>query len=240
MIRTMHKTIQDYWHPHVSRTRPAVYKGEAQNTFGQAMRSAYQSGMQVARPKTRGLTIQDYWRRPLTVSPHATVKPAREAPPESLPLVSPAPARRSGNAPAAPDGSGASAPLTRRQQIEQIARATARKYGLPAGLVQSVIRHESNFNPRAVSRAGARGLMQLMPATARELGVDDSFDIQQNIEGGSRYLRQMLDRFDGDVRKALAAYNAGPGTVQRFGDVPPYPETRRYIDKVLTSFAETV
>ena len=85
----------------------------------------------------------------------------------------------------------------------------------------------------AVSRAGAQGLMQLMPATAKELGVTKPFDIDQNIDGGSRYLRKMLDTFDGDVKQALAAYNAGPGTVRKYAGNVPYPETIQYIDRVL-------
>ncbi|MCJ8502895.1 lytic transglycosylase domain-containing protein [Desulfatitalea alkaliphila] len=113
-----------------------------------------------------------------------------------------------------------------------IARAAA-QYRLPAELIRSVIRAESNFDVRAVSTAGARGLMQLMPATARELGVKDAFDIDQNIDGGSRYLRQMLDRFDGNLRLALSAYNAGPGTVARFNGNVPYRETREYVQRVL-------
>lgn len=113
-----------------------------------------------------------------------------------------------------------------------IARAAA-QYRLPAELIRSVIRAESNFDARAVSTAGARGLMQLMPATARELGVKDAFDIDQNIDGGSRYLRQMLDRFDGNLRLALSAYNAGPGTVARFNGNVPYRETREYVQRVL-------
>lgn len=122
-----------------------------------------------------------------------------------------------------------------RGRIDQAVRNASRRYGLPANLIRSVIRHESNFDPRARSHAGAQGLMQLMPATAQELGVDNPFDIQQNIDGGSRYLKNMLDQFDGDLRKALAAYNAGPGTVRRYGGIPPYPETRNYIRKVISS-----
>lgn len=109
----------------------------------------------------------------------------------------------------------------------------ARKYNLPAKLIESVIQAESNFRVNAVSPAGAQGLMQLMPGTAKELGVDDPFDVRQNIDGGSAYLRQMLNRFGGDVKLALAAYNAGPGTVEKYNGNVPYRETQAYIERVL-------
>ena len=109
----------------------------------------------------------------------------------------------------------------------------ARKYNLSEKLIESVIRAESNFQADAVSPAGAQGLMQLMPATAKDLGVDDPFDVQQNIDGGASYLRQMLDRFGQDVRLALAAYNAGPGTVEKYNGNVPYRETQAYIERVL-------
>jgi hypothetical protein len=99
-------------------------------------------------------------------------------------------------------------------------------------LVKAVITVESEFDQWAVSSKGARGLMQLMPDTARRLGVADSFDARQNIFAGTQYLRMMLDLFAGDVELALAAYNAGPGAVQRYGGVPPYKETRGYVQKV--------
>lgn len=108
----------------------------------------------------------------------------------------------------------------------------ARRYGLDPGLLWAVARAESGLNPRAVSPAGAVGLMQLMPSTARELGVSDPFDPAQNVDAGARYLRQQLERF-GDIRLALAAYNAGPGAVQRHGGVPPYRETQAYVERVL-------
>lgn len=111
--------------------------------------------------------------------------------------------------------------------------AAAEKYRLDPALLRGLIRAESNFNPSAGSPAGAQGLTQLMPATARSLGVTNPLDPAQAIDGGARYLRQQLDRFGGDERLALAAYNAGPGAVQRFGGVPPYAETRTYVERVL-------
>lgn len=99
-----------------------------------------------------------------------------------------------------------------------------------------MIEQESGFDPNATSQAGAAGLMQLMPETARGLGVTDPYDPAQSIEAGVRYLRGQLDRFGGDPALALAAYNAGPNAVQRYGGVPPYAETQRYVESVLTSW----
>ena len=129
--------------------------------------------------------------------------------------------------------------LTDRQIIAQNVQKAAAKYNLPPELINAVIRAESNFQARAVSSAGAQGLMQLMPATAKELGVENSFDIEQNIDGGAKYLRKMLDRFGGNVRKALAAYNAGPGTVIKYNGRVPYPETRQYVKRVLRFSKQT-
>ena len=128
---------------------------------------------------------------------------------------------------------GATAPLDGKALIADSIKIAARRYHLPEKLIASVIQAESNFQVDAVSPAGARGLMQLMPATAKELGVDDPFDVRQNINGGAGYLRQMLDRFGGDVRLALAAYNAGPGTVEKYNGKVPYRETQDYIERVL-------
>ena len=111
--------------------------------------------------------------------------------------------------------------------------AAATRYGVDPALLKGLIRQESGFDPTARSAAGATGLTQLMPATAAGLGVTDPTNPQQAIDGGARYLRQQLDRFGGDPAKALAAYNAGPGAVQRFGGVPPYAETQTYVQKVL-------
>jgi soluble lytic murein transglycosylase-like protein len=102
--------------------------------------------------------------------------------------------------------------------------------------VNSVIRAESGFNVRAVSPKGAQGLMQLMPRTASELGVQNTFDARDNVEGGARYLRELLERYDFDLIKALAAYNAGPQRVEQYGGVPPYHETKAYVARIVRDF----
>jgi len=112
-------------------------------------------------------------------------------------------------------------------------RQVALRHGISPLLVAAIIEAESEFNPRAVSRKGARGLMQLMPATASSLSVHDSFDPHENIDGGVRHLRRLLDRFHGNVPLAVAAYNAGEQKVIDYGGVPPYRETRRYVSKIL-------
>lgn len=111
-------------------------------------------------------------------------------------------------------------------------RHYAERYDLDEALIMAVIKVESNYRPHVVSSKGAQGLMQLIPETARELNVADPFDPSENIRGGSLYLRRMLDRFNGNLELALAAYNAGPTTVQRYGGIPPYGETINYIQRV--------
>jgi soluble lytic murein transglycosylase-like protein len=111
--------------------------------------------------------------------------------------------------------------------------AAANKYGVDPAVLAGLVKAESNFNPKAQSGVGAKGLTQLMDATARGLGVNNSFDVQQSLDGGAKFLGGLLKQFHGDQSLALAAYNAGPGAVQKYGGIPPYQETQRYVPKVL-------
>ena len=119
--------------------------------------------------------------------------------------------------------------------FDDLINSVAGENGVDPRLVAAVAKVESGFRPDAVSSAGAMGLMQLMPATAQALGVTDPFDPQQNLEGGTRYLKSLLQRFGGDQTLALAAYNAGPGAVAAYGGVPPYAETQKYVTAVLSA-----
>ena len=120
----------------------------------------------------------------------------------------------------------------------QLIQTAAQKYGVDADLVFSVITAESNFNPNAVSRRGARGLMQLLPSTAMRLGVRDIFDPGQNIDAGTRYLHELLTLYQGDLVLTVAAYNAGPGALQKYGRVPPYRETQSYVRAIRKTYAQ--
>lgn len=152
----------------------------------------------------------------------------------------PGPANRPASAPPAKKpGGSAGTKLTHADLAEMLAQA-GRKHDLDVALLASVVDAESGGNPRAVSRAGARGLMQLMPSTAAKLGVKNSFEPQQNVNGGSAYLDALLTRYGNNLALALAAYNAGPEAVARYHGIPPYPETRAYVARVIHEFNRRV
>ena len=126
-------------------------------------------------------------------------------------------------------------PVEKNESVpfQNMITSASQKYGIRPALLAAVVKQESNFNPNAKSGVGAKGLTQLMDATARGLGVTDPFDPAQSLEGGARFLGGLLRQFKGNESLALAAYNAGPGAVQKYGGIPPYQETQRYVPKVL-------
>jgi soluble lytic murein transglycosylase-like protein len=145
-----------------------------------------------------------------------------EQPPRAVPLAPEAPSVTVVRAPRIPLGS--------------VIERAASRHGIDPDFVASVVRAESGFDPAAESPKGALGLMQLMPQTAAGLGVKDALDPSENVEGGTRYLRQLLDRYDGDAVKALAAYNAGPQRVEQYGGIPPYRETFAFVSRIINDY----
>lgn len=127
-----------------------------------------------------------------------------------------------------------------KPHIDNAINEIAEKYGLPADLIHSMVQVESNYKANAVSQDGAQGLMQLMPGTAKEMGVTHPFDVRQNIEGGTRYMKKMLKMFNGNLKKALAAYNAGPAAVKRHHGNVPYAETKSYVKRVMNMNSEKI
>lgn len=126
--------------------------------------------------------------------------------------------------------------INSKAQILDMVTMISDKYRVDDRLVKALIRQESGFNPNAKSKAGAMGLMQLMPATAKSLGVQNAFNPVQNVDGGVRYLKSMLERYNGNIILALAAYNAGPGAVDKYSGVPPYQETQNYVKNILANY----
>lgn len=145
--------------------------------------------------------------------------------------------RFKGSSPAG--GASSSAPTSWKgdpKDYDSMIADASKKHGVDENLVRAVIRQESAFNPKATSHCGAMGLMQLMPDTAKELGCKNGYDPYENIMAGTKYLSQLLQTFDGNMTKAIAGYNAGPGAVQKYGGLPPYPETQDYVTKVLDNY----
>jgi soluble lytic murein transglycosylase-like protein len=136
-------------------------------------------------------------------------------------------------------GSSAKTGKSTNASFEEIIQNASQKYNVDADLVKAVIQNESNYDPNAVSSAGALGLMQLMPATAANLGVENPMNPEENIEGGVKLLRELLNQFGGNLTNVVAAYNAGSGAVQQYGGVPPYQETQTYVNRVLSTYGKS-
>jgi soluble lytic murein transglycosylase-like protein len=159
-----------------------------------------------------------------------------DVPTEEIDHFEAAPVQAAANEPAAQREALSAGGVQSGVDLNEVVKAASGTYHLDPDLVNSVIRAESGFNVRAVSPKGAQGLMQLMPQTASQLGVQNAFDPQANVEGGTRYLRELLERYDFDLIKALAAYNAGPQRVEQYGGVPPYYETKAYVARIVRDF----
>jgi soluble lytic murein transglycosylase-like protein len=265
MVSKNGMTIRDYLARHtlskdLLKRWSAALKGPRDGTdpFARLLQSNLSHSARKVNRADAGLTAADYLANPIPARVYAGQVPRDDPRPsiscDSAHLTNNSPSARSplspspiSRFPASRDdqisptsdrpgkNNGIHADPGEKETIDKCIQEAAQKYGLAPQLIEAVIRAESGFRVDAVSVAGAQGLMQLMPATAKDLGVTNPFDIRQNIDGGARYLRQMFDLFDGDARLALSAYNAGPGNVQKYGGDVPFPETRRYVARVLAS-----
>ena len=265
MVSKNGMTIRDYLARHtlskdLLKRWNAALKGPRDGTdpFARLLQSSLSHSARKVNRASAGLTAADYLANPIPArvpagqvsqdDPQASIPidsahltdnfPSARGPLSPSPITV-SPANRDGRLARASDrpgkNNGTHDDAGEKETIEKCIQEAAQKYELAPELIKAVIRAESGFKVDAVSVAGAQGLMQLMPATAKDLGVTNPFDIRQNIDGGTRYLRQMLDLFDGDTRLALSAYNAGPGNVQKYGGDVPFPETRRYVARVLAT-----
>lgn len=209
--------------------------------FSKVLEKESRSGRQARESGVRGLNIRDYLAHPVFV-PSGRIKPldVNEMASERPILfgkkrLSEPSLRSRGTVNAMRESSGylQKKAFSGKDRIDTAIEKASRAYHIPANIIKGIIKAESGFNEKAVSRCGAMGLMQLMPETARELGVSDPFDVEENISGGVKYFRKMLDMFNGNLVHAIAAYNAGPGAVMKHKGIPPYKETRNYVQRVL-------
>ena len=187
--------------------------------------------------ENKGLTLRDYLKNPVRMPIVPTKIPAKNAQANTEESAGPEAndkILKDGEPSAQNNETGGI-----RQKIDACIAEASQKYDVSEEIIRGIVRAESGFRPDVTSPAGAQGLMQLMPGTAAELGVNDPFDIKENIDGGVRYFKQMMEQFDGDIKLSLAAYNAGPGTVRRYDGIPPYSETRQYVSKVIRFSKET-
>ncbi len=191
-------------------------------------------------PRSNQRSVLVYWSRtekrwkPVRSATPGAMQAARSAAQEVSDYVAARPASETGpNGPSDPNYTSlARGRAVTAGEIDAAIEEAAQRHNVDANLVRAIIKVESNYNPRAISRKGALGLMQLMPGTARQLNVSNAFDPQQNVDAGVRHLKQLLNNFGGDVKLSLAAYNAGEGAVARNNGVPPYAETRNYVKRI--------